>query len=174
MNPTPTELALIAAVLSKDQSAGASQNLQKALELWFAAARYLQKVEREARMQPPREEPKRIPLDERLIQLMPRLSPSMRKKNFHTFLVARSQSVSRYRGTEFKSEGFNTPEESERIARENEAILKKEGVLPHEFGNFPQWREAHIRTVRSKAGKAGASETHANGARPKRRKSAKR
>jgi len=158
MNPTPVELALIAAALCKDKSQWPGEKLQAAHTLWIEANFYLQKVERDraSRMPKPPEEPKRIPLEERLAQLMPKIEPAMRKKNFHSFFVERLRERN-------QASGQNpTEEEREAIARELETSMKKEGVLPTAFEDFPKWYQDRNRMKKSKAGQLGAKQMHAN------------
>ena len=98
----------------------------------------------------------KIPLKERLAQLMPDIAEAMRRKHFHSFLTEKVEEKGRLWG-EKRSEA-----EVERIVRENEAVLKRDGVDEGGFAELPDWRKAVLHQRRTAAGQRGGRQKQAS------------
>jgi hypothetical protein len=133
--PTPSELALVAATLARNDGVKPSEKLIEARKLIREADKLLN----------PKPEPARIPLNTRLEQLMPTITdPDYRKKKFFEFLC-----VWLRRGTNY------TDEEIQPFARCFMHALKEKGVSPDEFYEFTQWFKEDKRRKKAAAGSKG-------------------
>jgi len=92
MNPTPTELALIAAALSKGDGSKPEDNISAAAELWSKCSASLdekKEIKGRARFIADCKMPAMMTLKDFLKEKMPKIkTPALRQTRFHQFLVA--------------------------------------------------------------------------------------
>ena len=174
MKPTPSELALIAAVLSQGLDTDACLKIPKAFDLWRTANQLLTNLERQQFIEaavygpdgkPPTQKPN-ISLDLRLEQLLPNLSRDWRNKRFHDYLADQCRNQPRYAPWDEAQNECST--------RAVEAEYKREGVPVGSFADLPEWAESHKRKARSAAGRKGAAQKLENAAAAREAKKRKR
>jgi hypothetical protein len=136
MNPTPTELALIAAALSQGGGKKPQDNLADAQKLWFDASNYLAE---QAALKQARRKPKIQPLisyGDFLKSKMPKLMAGYRRKKFYEYLV--EHHIPKV------IKGKPSAPEIANCAREFIDVAKKEGLSAGAYPDFQQWNSAKI------------------------------
>ena len=151
--PTPSELALVAATLARNDGTEPSSKLIEAYGLIRQADKLLHP-------EPVVFVP--IPLETRLAQLMPDITDKdYRKKKFFEYSM---DGARRKLAAAAKAAGKPPLENAEiqNWVRHYLEKLRKEGVSPTAFWDFEAWREADKHGKKSNAGRKGAAMKQAN------------
>jgi hypothetical protein len=134
--PSPSELALVAATLARNDSTKPSEKLIEARELIREADKLLHP-----------KDPPRLPFNTLLEQLMPTIKGrAYREKKFFDYLQFR---VRRWRVNECSAV------EIQRMAQAYLDTIKAQGEMLVAFCDFAQWQKDDLRRKRSASGRMG-------------------